>query len=184
MKKFFTAFLLAFPVLVLASAEGHLDHAPIDLKDTASLQRGAKTFAHYCLSCHSASYMRYNRIGRDLGMTDEEVNQELINTRDEKGDKTKAGALMKVAMPEDYAKQTFGTKVPDLTVMARAKGADYLYTYLRTFYLDDSRSQRWVCRTYCGRCRVCRKPTLKPRPMRKVMNMKFSKVWKLFSLAQ
>jgi len=139
MKKFFTAFLLAFPVLVLASAEGHLDHAPIDLKDTASLQRGAKTFAHYCLSCHSASYMRYNRIGRDLGMTDEEVSQELINTRDEKGDKTKLGALMKVAMPEDYAKHTFGTKVPDLTVMARAKGADYLYTYLRTFYLDDSR---------------------------------------------
>ena len=139
MKKFLAAFFLAFPVLAMAAGGGHLDHAPIDLKDTESLKRGAVSFANYCLSCHSAEYMRYNRIGRDLGMTDEEVAQQLISTRDEKGEPTKPGALMEVAMTKDYATQAFGTKIPGLTVIARAKGADYLYTYLRTFYLDDSR---------------------------------------------
>jgi ubiquinol-cytochrome c reductase cytochrome c1 subunit len=141
MKKFFTAFFLAFPVLAMAAGGGaDLDHAPIDLKDTESLKRGAVSFANYCLSCHSAEYMRYNRIGRDLGMSDEEVTDKLIATRDEKGEKVKVGSLMKVAMTEDYSKQAFGTKIPGLTVIARAKGADYLYTYLRTFYLDESRS--------------------------------------------
>ena len=140
MKKFLAAFFLAFPVLAMAAGGGaHLDHAPIDLKDTESLKRGAESFAKYCLSCHSAEYMRYNRIGRDLGMSDAEVSDKLINTRDAKGEKTKVGELMKVALTEDYSKQAFGTKIPGLTVIARAKGADYLYTYLRTFYLDDSR---------------------------------------------
>ena len=141
MKKFLAAFFLAFPVLAMAAGGGaHLDHAPIDLKDTESLKRGAVSFANYCLSCHSAEYMRYNRIGRDLGMSDAEVAEKLINTRDAKGEQTKVGELMKVAMTEDYSKQAFGTKIPGLSVIARAKGADYLYTYLRTFYLDDSRS--------------------------------------------
>lgn len=140
MKKFLATFFLAFPVLAMAAGGGaHLDHAPIDLKDKESLKRGAKAFTSYCLSCHAASYMRYNRIGRDLGMSDDEVSKQLVNTYDEKGEKTKVGELMKVAMTEAYAEQAFGTKVPDLSVMARAKGADYLYTYLRTFYLDDSR---------------------------------------------
>lgn len=139
MKKLLTAFFLTFPVMVMASGGGHLDHAPVNLKDTESLKRGAVSFANYCLSCHSAEYMRYNRIGRDLGMSDEEVAQQLISTRDAKGEPTKPGALMQVAMTTEYSKVAFGTKIPGLTVIARAKGADYLYTYLRTFYLDDSR---------------------------------------------
>ena len=140
MKKLLTAFLLALPVWAMTAGGGaHLDKAPIDLHDKESLQRGAKAFVTNCLSCHSAEYMRYNRIGRDTGMSDAEVAEQLIHTRDEGGEPTKVGALMKVAMNEEYAKQAFGTKIPGLSVIARAKGADYLYTYLRTFYLDDSR---------------------------------------------
>jgi len=130
---------LVFSGLVMASGGAHLDHAPGDLTDTESLKRGAQAFADNCLSCHSADYMRYNRIGRDLGWTDIEVSDKLINTRGADGEKTKVGELMKVAMNNDYASVAFGTKIPGLTVIARAKGGDWLYTYLRTFYLDDSR---------------------------------------------
>lgn len=140
MKKLLTVFFLMLPGLALAAGGGvKLDHAPIDLADKESVKRGAKSFANYCLSCHSAEYMRYNRIGRDTGMTDIEVSQELISTRDAKGEKTKVGELMKVAMTTEYSKEAFGTKIPGLSVIARAKGADWLYTYLRTFYMDDSR---------------------------------------------
>jgi ubiquinol-cytochrome c reductase cytochrome c1 subunit len=140
MKKLLSVFFITlFPMLAVASGGVHLDHAPINLSDTASLQRGAKTFANYCLSCHAAEYMRYNRIGRDLGMSDVEVTEAFISTRDKKGERTKPGALMEVAMTTDYAQAAFGTKIPGLTVVARARGADWLYTYLRTFYLDDSR---------------------------------------------
>ena len=144
MKKLLNVILLSivmgFSSLLMASGGSvHLDHAPGDLTDTESLKRGAQTFANNCLSCHSADYMRYNRIGKDLGWSDIEVSDKLINTRNADGEKTKVGELMKVAMDHDYAKLAFGTKVPGLTVIARAKGADWLYTYLRTFYLDDSR---------------------------------------------
>ncbi len=133
-------FSWTFSSLVMASGGGvHLDHAPGDLTDKESLKRGAQAFADNCLSCHAADYMRYNRIGRDLGWTDLEVTEKLINTRGADGEKTKVGELMKVAMNNDYANVAFGAKIPGLTVIARAKGADWLYTYLRTFYLDDSR---------------------------------------------
>jgi len=132
-------FSLVFSGLVMASGNVHLDHAPGDLTDKESLKRGAETFANYCLSCHAADYMRYNRIGTDLGWTDIEVTEKLINTRGADGEKTKVGELMKVAMNNEYASEAFGTKVPGLTVIARARGGDWLYTYLRTFYLDDAR---------------------------------------------
>jgi len=132
--------VLGFSGLVMAAGSGFpLDKAPGDLNDTESLKRGAQAFADNCLSCHAADYMRYNRIGRDLGWTDVEVSEKLINTRGADGEKTKVGELMKVAMNNDYSGVAFGTKIPGLTVIARAKGADWLYTYLRTFYLDDSR---------------------------------------------
>jgi len=132
--------VLSFSGLVMAAGGGFpLDKAPGDLNDTESLKRGAQAFADNCLSCHAADYMRYNRIGRDLGWTDTEVSEKLINTRGADGEKTKVGELMKVAMDNDYSNVAFGTKIPGLTVIARAKGADWLYTYLRTFYLDDSR---------------------------------------------
>lgn len=140
MRNLLSVILLSFSGLVMAAGGGvHLDTAPGDLNDTESLKRGAQAFANNCLSCHAADYMRYNRIGRDLGWTDIEVTDKLINTRGADGEKTKAGELMKVAMNNDYASVAFGTKIPGLTVIARAKGADWLYTYLRTFYLDDSR---------------------------------------------
>ncbi len=140
MKKVLGVILLAFSGQLMAAGSGFpLDKAPIDISDKESIKRGAESFANYCLSCHAAEYMRYNRIGRDTGMTDVEISEKLIATRDAAGEKTKVGELMKVAMTEEYSKEAFGTKIPGLSVIARAKGADWLYTYLRTFYMDDSR---------------------------------------------
>lgn len=139
-KKLLSVILIAFSGQLMAAGVGFpLDKAPVDLHDTESLKRGAETFANYCMGCHAADYMRYNRIGRDLGMTDAEVSDKLISTRDAKGEKTKVGELMTVAMNKEYSQQAFGTKIPGLTVIARARGADWLYTYMRTFYMDDSR---------------------------------------------
>ena len=140
MKKLLITFLMAFPVMTMAAGGGvHLDKAPIDISDKESLKRGAESFVSYCMGCHSAEYMRYNRIGKDLGMTDIEVADKLVFTRDSAGEQTKIGALMEISMSKEFAQSAYGTKVPGLTVIARARGADWLYTYLRTFYLDDSR---------------------------------------------
>ena len=105
----------------------------MDLHNQASLQNGARLFVNYCLSCHSAAYMRYSRMGQDLGLSEEQVRDNLMFAAE------KTGETMTIAMPAKDAKKWFGTKIPDLTVIARARGADWLYTYLRTFYLDDSR---------------------------------------------
>ena len=140
MKKLLITFFMVLPVLAMAAGGGvKLDHAPIDLADKESLKRGAESFVSYCMGCHSAEYMRYNRIGADLGMTDIEVADKLVFTRDSSGGETKVGALMEISMSKEFAQSAYGTKVPGLTVIARARGADWLYTYLRTFYLDDSR---------------------------------------------
>ncbi|MES9899800.1 MAG: cytochrome c1 [Sedimenticola sp.] len=135
MKKLIIAFLLAVaPVLTQAAGGGvHLDHANIDLSDKASLQRGAKLFVNYCLSCHSAKYQRYNRMAKDLGMTEEEVKKNLMFATDKIGD------TMEIAMDPDMAAAWFGTAPPDLSVIARARGVDWLYTYFRSFYIDESR---------------------------------------------
>ena len=133
-------FALFAPAAAMASgAEVHLDKANIDLHNQAALQRGAKYFVNYCMGCHSAAYQRYNRMGRDLGIPDELVQQNLIFTRDEKGAPTKIGALMTNAMHKGDAKEWFGAAPPDLTLVARVRGADWLYTYLRSFYKDPSR---------------------------------------------
>lgn len=116
-----------------ASGEVHLDHVEIDITDQASLQRGAKTFVNYCLSCHEASFMRYNRMARDLGLSDDQVKENLMFASD------KIGETMTVAMRPEDAEKWFGVTPPDLSVIARARGTDWLYTYLRTFYLDESR---------------------------------------------
>ena len=130
-----TIAFMALPGLVLAAGGGgyHLDRAPIDLSNQASLQRGAALFVNYCMGCHSAEYQRYNRMARDIGLTDEQVKENLIFTG------AKVGDTMQNAMPKENAKRWFGAAPPDLTVIARARGVDYLYTYLRTFYLDESR---------------------------------------------
>lgn len=135
MKKFIYALLIAaLPGLSVAAGGGfHLDKAPIDPYDKASLQRGAKLFVNYCLSCHSANYMRFNRMAQDLGMSEDLVKENMMFTTD------KIGNTMSVAMPKAQAQNWFGKAPPDLSVLARARGADFLYTYFRTFYVDESR---------------------------------------------
>ncbi len=135
MKKYFIALLIAvLPAAGFAAGAGPtLDKANINLGDTESLQRGARLFVNYCLSCHSASFMRYNRIGRDLGLSDDVLKSNLMFTTDKVGD------VMETAMPAQDAKNWFGVTPPDLSVIARARGVDWLYTYLRGFYVDESR---------------------------------------------
>jgi ubiquinol-cytochrome c reductase cytochrome c1 subunit len=136
------AVLALLPGFVFAN-EGtvQLDRAP-ERSDLASLQNGAKLFVNYCLNCHSASSMRYNRL-RDLGLTQDQIKNNLLFSGEKVGD------LMTIAMRPADAKAWFGAVPPDLTVIARAKasgggtGADYLYTYLRTFYRDDTRPTGW-----------------------------------------
>ena len=135
MKKIIVALaFLALPGLSFAAAAGYpLMKAPIDLHNQASLQKGAKLFVNYCMGCHSLEYQRYNRMARDIGLTDEQVRDNLIFTG------AKVGDTMKNAMPKTAAKQWFGVTPPDLTVIARSRGVDYLYTYLQTFYKDSTR---------------------------------------------
>ncbi|WP_317622848.1 cytochrome c1 [Thiohalophilus sp.] len=144
MKKL-TAFLLMMaPVVSMAAGGGvKLLDADVDLNNKASLQRGAQLYVNYCMGCHSLSYMRYNRMGKDLGLSDEQVVQNLMPVADfskqPQGETPKSGSLMKNAMPGEAAEGWFGTKVPDLSVVARSRGPDWLYTYLKTFYVDESR---------------------------------------------
>ena len=136
MKKYLAIVLLALIPVCAFAAGGHgvhLDHANIDPDNKQSLQRGASLFVNYCLSCHSASLMRYEHMGNDLGIDEKLVSENLIFTGGKVGD------LMTVATAPDDAKIWFGTVPPDLTVIARARGVDWLYTYLRSFYRDDAR---------------------------------------------
>jgi len=115
------------------------DDIEIDWDDKAAMQRGARTFVNYCLSCHSAGYARFGRVGEDLGIPDDLVRENLIFTTDVNGDKAKIGALMTTTMTSEYAEQAFGTVPPDLSLVARSRGVDWLYNYLRGFYVDESR---------------------------------------------
>lgn len=120
------------------------DRFPVDkLTDEPALQNGARLFVNYCLNCHAASYLRYNRL-RDIGLTEEQIKSSLLFAGE------KVGETMKVALDAKLAKTTFGATPPDLSVIARSRsapgqgsGADYLYTYLRTFYRDDSKPSGW-----------------------------------------
>lgn len=133
MKKTLLAILMVLPTLALASGGSHLDKADYDLHNKESLQRGARLFVNYCLSCHSAAYQRYNRMAEDIGLTEAQVKSNLMFAAE------KVGETMTIALQTEDAKTMFGTKVPDLSVVARARGADWLYTYLRTFHTDESR---------------------------------------------
>ena len=135
MKKLIAAFLLSVAPVVVSAAGGgaHLDAANVDLHDQASLQRGAKLFAEYCMGCHGLKYARYQRVGNDLGMTEDEVKRDLMVAGGKIGD------LMKTAMTPAESEKYFGTVVPDLTLVARLRGEDWVYTYLRSFYVDEKR---------------------------------------------
>ena len=118
-----------------ASSGGSLPHhADIDLTDKASLQRGAKLFMNYCSGCHQMQYQRYERTFNDLGIPLDAGLQNLIFTKD-----TKVGAHIKNAMPEKAAAKWFGATPPDLTLEARLRGPDWIYSYLKSFYVDPSR---------------------------------------------
>lgn len=128
--------LLALPVAAFASGDIKLDNAPVNVHDNESLQRGARTFVNYCLNCHSAGYMRYVRM-QDIGLTEAQIKENLLFAAD------KPGELMKVSMRAKEAKEWFGAAPPDLTVIARSRGADWVYTYLRSFYRDGTRPTGW-----------------------------------------
>ena len=133
------AVLSLLPVLAMASGGGDegLDSVDINLADKASLQRGAKTFVNYCLSCHSAAYMRYERMGPDLGINEQLLRENLMLATEKPGD------TMTVAMSEDAARNYFGVVPPDLSLTARSKGPNWIYTYLRSFYWDKSSPTGW-----------------------------------------
>jgi ubiquinol-cytochrome c reductase cytochrome c1 subunit len=125
------ALLALAPALVLADEPGMLK-ANVNLNDTASLQRGAKYFVNYCMGCHSAQYVRYNRMGEDLGLNDTQLASYLMPAG------AKPSDTMVSAMPAADAEKWFGRAPPDLSLEARSRGADWIYTYLTSFYVDAS----------------------------------------------
>lgn len=130
--------LLVGSTQVLASEGGaELPSAGVNLRDQASLQRGARLFFNYCVGCHSLQYQRYSRIAEDLGLTEKEVMENLNFTG------AKFGEPVISHMPEDQAKQWFGKAPPDLSLEVRAKTADWVYGYLNSFYVDPSRPVGW-----------------------------------------
>ncbi len=149
MKTLISAALLALCVSfgvapAVQAAEGGVawDKAPNKINDMAALQNGAKLFVNYCLNCHSAAFMRFNRL-QDIGLSEKQIKENLLFSTDKVGD------TMKVSMDAKQAKEWFGGVPPDLTLVARSRagsggsGADYLYTYLRTYYRDDTKATGW-----------------------------------------
>jgi ubiquinol-cytochrome c reductase cytochrome c1 subunit len=121
-------------VALAASAGGDaIQRANNDVANTASLQRGARNFVNYCMGCHSARYVRYSRLGADLGLTEAQVMENLMFTGEAIHD------TMQNVFPEEAAARWFGTVPPDLSLIARSRGTDYVYSFLKSFYLDPNR---------------------------------------------
>jgi len=134
MKKIFALIAAFVPAVALASGgDVHLDEHRTDLHDTASLQRGAQTFTNYCMGCHSMEHARYNRVAKDLGIPEDLMMENLMFADKKFGDR------MTIAMDQVDSKRWFGATPPDLTLVARVRRPDWLYTYLRSFYEDTSR---------------------------------------------
>jgi ubiquinol-cytochrome c reductase cytochrome c1 subunit len=145
MKKFliFVSMVLGMALPAFAATDTiPWDKAPNKLNDLSALQNGAKIFVNYCLNCHAASYMRFNRL-KDIGLTEKQIKDNLLFTTDKVGD------TMKISMDAKQGKDWFGGNPPDLTLIARSRsgsggtGADYIYTYLRTYYRDDTKATGW-----------------------------------------
>ncbi|NMH65321.1 cytochrome c1 [Shewanella salipaludis] len=134
MKKLLIALVTLLPTLAMASGGNvHLEKAGIDLHDKASLQRGVDLFQHYCSGCHSTQYQRYERVATDLDISFDDMRNNYMFTD------AKIGELMQNAIPKKDAAKWFGTTPPDLTLVARARGEDWVYSYLKGFYQDPSR---------------------------------------------
>ena len=123
-------------VAFASGAEVALDRAPINLNDQASLQRGARNFVNYCLNCHNAAFMRYSALTQ-IGLTEQQIRENLMFTTDKFGD------TMISALDSQDAKDWFGGVPPDLTLAARVRGSDWLYTFLRSFHRDDAAPTGW-----------------------------------------
>jgi ubiquinol-cytochrome c reductase cytochrome c1 subunit len=136
MNRFFL--VIAFMPAVAWGAEAgyRLDRSPHEPTDLISMQAGARLFVNYCLGCHGAQYMRYNRL-TELGLTEQQIKDNLLFTAD------KVGETMKIPLDTKAGKQWFGVAPPDLSVVSRSRGADWLYTYLRTFYRDPKTATGW-----------------------------------------
>jgi len=124
------AIMVFVPACALADEPGLLK-ADVNLNNTASLQRGAKYFVNYCMGCHSAQYVRYNRVGEDLGLNDTQLENYLMPAG------AKTSDTMVSAMPAADSEKWFGRTPPDLSLEARSRGADWIYTYLKSFYVDS-----------------------------------------------
>jgi len=134
MKKFILALLAVFPMLAIAAGPSlNLDEAGNDLSDKESLKRGFQSYLNYCLGCHELQYQRYNRTFKDLGIDEAEGVEKWMPTGEKSGDH------IKNTMPAKDAAAWFGSSPPDLTLEARFRSPDYIYTYLRTFYVDENR---------------------------------------------
>lgn len=129
------ALTLAAPSMSSASSAdaGVIQHANNEVANTASLQRGARNFVNYCMGCHSAQYVRYSRLGEDLGLTEGQVIENLMFTGERVHD------TMRATMNPDDAARWFGIEPPDLSLIARSRGVDYIYSFLKSFYLDPAR---------------------------------------------
>lgn len=145
MKKFIVSVMFALSAAMLpvsgamaAGGGATLESADVDIHNKSSLQRGAKYFVNYCMGCHSASFSRYNRVALDLGLTDDQVKDNLIFTRTD-GQPTKVGELMKNGMTSKYGEAAFGAAPPDLSLVGRSRGGDWIYSFLKAFYVDPSR---------------------------------------------
>lgn len=136
MKKQLFALLFALVPFTAMAAEGgvRLDEMSPDLHDKASLQNGMKLYVNYCMGCHSLEYQRFSRAADDLGIPQELVEENLIFSSDQA-----YNDQMRIAMHEEDAAQWFGAAPPDLTLEARLRGPDWIYTYLRSFYQDPDR---------------------------------------------
>jgi len=123
------------PAAAFASgAEPRLDHVNLDASNMPALQRGAGNFVNYCLGCHSAKYMRYNRVAADLGISEQQLIDNLMFTGERPHD------TMRIGIDPEQARRWFGVVPPDLSLIARARGTDYLYTFLRSFYADPAKA--------------------------------------------
>ncbi|MEN9433206.1 MAG: hypothetical protein RLZZ422_795 [Pseudomonadota bacterium] len=144
MKKLIASMVLStaalFSTNVFANTAGPtLEKADIDVHDQQSLARGAKYFVNYCMGCHSLSFSRYNRLGADAGLTDKQVQDNLIFTSGKNGEMSKIGDTMVNGMRAEDVEEGFGAPPPDLSLTGRSRGADWIYSYLKAFYVDPTR---------------------------------------------